>query len=196
VSLNQPRKFWMRWRVRVGYPVAVLYWVLAWPTLRSIAFGIGLALIGLVIRALAAGHLKKDRELAITGPYAATRNPLYLGSAFLAVAFAIAGNSYLAGGLVVIYFAIFYYFVMRNEESDLKERFGSTYELYAERVPLFLPKFWGATYGAQPPVPGAQSQAFSLDQYKKNREYRALLGTIAGFGVVLLRMWIRSRYGY
>ncbi len=186
----------MRWRVRVGYPVAVLYWVLARPTLRTIVFGIGLALIGLVIRALAAGHLKKDRELAVTGPYAATRNPLYLGSAFLAVAFAIAGNSYVAGALVVIYFAVFYSFVMRNEASDLKERFGSTYELYAERVPLFLPKFWGATYGAQPPVPGAQPQAFSLDQYKKNREYRALLGTIVGFAVVLLRMWIRTRFGY
>ena len=127
----------MRWRVRVGYPVAILYWVLARPTLRSIMFAIGIAAFGLAIRALAAGHLKKDRELAVTGPYAVTRNPLYLGSAFLAVAFAIAGNSYWAGGFVVIYFAVFYYFVMRNEEADLKERFGSLYEQYAERVPLF-----------------------------------------------------------
>ena len=195
MSLNQPRKFWMRWRVRVGYPVAVLYWVLARPTLRSIAFGVGLAAFGLAIRALAAGHLKKDRELAVSGPYASTRNPLYLGSAFLAIAFAAAGNSYSAGGLVVIYFVVFYYFVMRNEEADLKERFGAVYEQYAERVPLFLPKFWGPTY-AQPPLPGAESKAFSFEQYKKNREYRALLGTVAGFAVVLLRMWIRSRFGY
>ena len=83
----------MRWRVRVGYPVAVLYWVLARPTLRSIVFGIALGAFGLAIRALAAGHLWKDQELAVTGPYASTRNPLYLGSALLAAAFAIAGNS-------------------------------------------------------------------------------------------------------
>jgi protein-S-isoprenylcysteine O-methyltransferase Ste14 len=192
--VSQPRKFWMRWRVRVGYPVAVLYWILARPTLRTIVFGIALAAFGLAIRALAAGHLWKDKELAITGPYAVTRNPLYLGSSLLAVAFAIAGNSYWACGLVVIYFAVFYYAVMRNEESDLKERFGLIYEQYEQRVPLFLPKFWGPTY-AQPPIPGAEPKGFSFDQYKRNREYRALIGTIAGFGTVLVRMWIRSRFG-
>jgi hypothetical protein len=186
----------MRWRVRVGYPVALLYWILARPTLRSIAFGVALAAFGLAIRALAAGHLWKDQELAVTGPYAATRNPLYLGSALLAVAFAIAGNSYWAGGLVLVYFAIFYYAVMRNEEADLKLRFGAVYQQYADRVPLFLPKFWGQTYGAQSPVPGAQEKSFSFEQYKRNREYRALLGTVAGFAAVLVRIWVRSRFGY
>ena len=121
-------------------------------TLRWIAFGVGVAAFGLAIRALAAGHLWKDRELAVTGPYAATRNPLYLGSALLALAFAIAGDSYWAGGLVLIYFSVFYYAVMRNEEADLKRRFGAIYEQYASRVPLFLPKFWGQTYGAQAPI--------------------------------------------
>jgi protein-S-isoprenylcysteine O-methyltransferase Ste14 len=194
-QLNQPRKFWMRWRVRVGYPVAVLYWILAHPNLRSIAFGVAVAAFGLAVRALAAGHLWKDKELAISGPYAVTRNPLYLGSSLLAVAFAIAGNSYWAGGLVIIYFAVFYYAVMRNEESDLKHRFGLIYEQYAQAVPLFLPKIWAPPY-RQPPVPGDRPQAFSFDQYKRNREYRALIGTIAGFGTVLVRMWIRSRFGY
>ncbi len=186
----------MRWRVRVGYPVAVLYWILARPTLRSIAFGVGVAAFGLAIRALAAGHLWKDRELAVTGPYAATRNPLYLGSALLALAFAIAGDSYWAGGLVLIYFSVFYYAVMRNEEADLKRRFGAIYEQYASRVPLFLPKFWGQTYGAQAPIPGAVQKSFSFAQYKRNREYQALLGTVAGFVTVFVRMWIRGRFGY
>ena len=196
MPINEPRKFWMKWRVRLGYPLAIIYWVLAKPNPRTIVIGIALAGLGLVIRALAAGHLWKDRELAVTGPYAATRNPLYLGSAFLALGFAVAGNSYWAGGLVILYFAVFYYAVMRNEESDLRERFGVAFEQYAERVPLFFPKFWGTTYGATPPVPGAQEKSFSLDQYKRNREYRALIGTIAAFGTVVLRMWIRAHYGY
>ncbi len=185
----------MRWRVRVGYPVAVLYWVLATPTPQSIAMGAAIAAFGLMIRALAAGHLWKDQELAVTGPYAATRNPLYLGSSLLAVGFAIAGHSWWAGSLVVIYFGVFYYAVMRNEEADLRAKFGAAYEQYAERVPLFLPKFWGPAYGATP-VPGAEPKAFSAAQYAKNREYRALIGTVAGFGIVALRMWIRARYGH
>lgn len=193
--MNQPRKFWMRWRVRVGYPVAVLYWVLARPTKQYIAIGVAIAAFGLLIRALAAGHLWKDQELAVTGPYATTRNPLYLGSAFLAVGFALAGHSWIAGSLVVVYFAVFYYAVMRNEENDLRERFGVAYAQYAERVPLFLPKPFGAAYGSTA-VPGAEPKPFSGTQYAKNREYRALLGTIAGFAIVWLRMWIRARYGY
>ncbi|HEY0702363.1 MAG TPA: isoprenylcysteine carboxylmethyltransferase family protein [Candidatus Acidoferrales bacterium] len=189
--LNQPRKFWMRWRVRLGYPVAVLYLLLASPTTRWIAMGAALAGIGLLIRAIAAGYLRKDRELATTGPYARTRNPLYLGSAFLAVGFAVAGHSWLAGGLVVIYFAVFYYAVMKNEESDLLIRFGVAFDAYAHSVPLFFPNFWPGTN----PAPPDPEQQFSWDQYLRNREYRALIGTIAALGVLCLRMWGKRRYG-
>jgi protein-S-isoprenylcysteine O-methyltransferase Ste14 len=189
--LNQPRKFWMRWRVRVGYPVAILYLVLASPTMNSVAWGAGLVAIGLLIRGAAAGHLRKDRELAITGPYARTRNPLYLGSAFLAVGFAMAGHSWWAGGLVVLYFAIFYYAVMKNEEDDLRVRFGPIFDAYAESVPLFFPSVSAKTYDA-PELPG---QSFSWDQYLRNREYRALIGTVGALGVLFLRMWLARRYG-
>ena len=91
----------MRWRVRTGYPVAVVYLVLADPKPRGILIGAVVAAIGLLIRGASSGHLRKDRELATSGPYAHTRNPLYLGSAFLAAGFAIAGGSWWAGLLVV-----------------------------------------------------------------------------------------------
>lgn len=192
--LNQPRKFWMRWRVRLGYPVALLYLLLASPTRHWIAMGVALAGFGLVIRAIAAGHLRKDRELATAGPYARTRNPLYLGSAFMAAGFAVAGHSWWAGGLIVIYFAVFYYAVMKNEESDLRVRFGALFENYAQKVPLLFPNFLNPGYLAAPgPEPENQ---FSWPQYRRNREYRALLGTIAGFAVVWLRMLVRRRYGF
>jgi protein-S-isoprenylcysteine O-methyltransferase Ste14 len=192
--IHQPRKFWMRWRVRIGYPVAVLYWLLADPTRHWIAIGASVAALGLLVRAIASGHLRKDRELAVTGPYARTRNPLYLGSAFLAAGFAIAGHSWWAGGLIIIYFAVFYYAVMRNEEEDLRLRFGMAFDQYAARVPLFLPKFFGAGYSLAPGAP--EEPAFSWPQYRRNREYRALLGTIGGLAIVWLRMWLRQRYGY
>ena len=184
----------MRWRVRTGYPVALLYWLLARPTYHWIAMGAGVAAFGLVVRTIASGHLRKDRELATTGPYARTRNPLYLGSAFLAIGFAIAGHSWWAGSLVLVYFAVFYYAVMRNEERDLRARFGIVFDEYAARVPLFLPNFFDAGYA--PPADATPDNTFSWDQYRRNREYKALIGTIAGLAIVWLRMWLQRRYGY
>ena len=93
LQIKQSRKFWMRWRVRLGYPVAVIFCVLARSTPRSIVIGGIVAAFGLLVRGAASGHLHKDEELATTGPYATTRNPLYLGSAFLSVGFIVAGNS-------------------------------------------------------------------------------------------------------
>jgi Phospholipid methyltransferase len=189
-----PRKFWMRWRVRIGYPVAVLYLILAQPTRHWIAMGAAVAGFGLLIRAIAAGYLRKDRELATSGPYSRTRNPLYLGSAFLAAGFAIAGHSWWAGGLIAVYFAVFYSAVMRSEEEDLRARFGIIFDEYAAKVPLFLPHFFGSSY--MTPADTKPGQAFSWELYQRNREYKALIGTIGGLAVVWLRMWLQRRYGY
>jgi hypothetical protein len=184
----------MRWRVRTGYPVGVIYWLLAAPTPRSILIGGIVGACGLLVRGAASGHLRKDQALATTGPYARTRNPLYLGSAFLAAGFAAAGGSWWAGLLVAAYFTVFYYAVMRNEEEDLRKRFGAAFDEYAARVPLFFP--WLAGTGGPPSSPAPPAQKFSWPQYRQNREYRALIGTIAGLGILWLRMWLRARLGY
>lgn len=194
-QVAEPRKFWMRWRVRAGYPVAVLFWIFARPSCRSIIVGGVIAAFGLVIRAISAGHLQKDRELATSGPYALTRNPLYLGSSLLAVGFAVAGGSWADGALVVAYFAVFYYAVMRNEEADLRKRFGAAFDEYASRVPLFLPRFASQQREvAQTPAPA--SKMFSWALYRRNREYNALVGTVIGIGLLWLRMWLRWHWGY
>jgi len=198
-SESQPRKFWMRWRVRLGYPVAIIYWLLATPTWRSIAYGTLLAALGLMVRAAAAGYLRKDRELAVTGPYALTRNPLYLGSAILAAGFVVASHSWIAGLLVSLYFGIFYYAVMRNEEEDLRVRFGTDFNDYATRVPLFFPNPFTSGKSRSPANSGPHGEAnggFSWAQYRRNREYRALFGAIAAMAMVCLRMYIRARFGY
>jgi protein-S-isoprenylcysteine O-methyltransferase Ste14 len=180
----------MRWRVRVGYLVAIVYIVLASPTPRSIVYGAIVAAIGLVIRGASSGYLRKDRELATSGPYAYMRNPLYFGSALLAAGFIVAGLSSIAGILVGAYFVIFYYAVMRNEEQDLRVRFGATFEEYAARVPLFFPQ-WPTSSGQST----RPNERFSRTQYLKNREYKAGVGTLAGLGLLCLRMWLRTRWG-
>jgi protein-S-isoprenylcysteine O-methyltransferase Ste14 len=192
--VSQQRNFWMRWRVRIGYPVAVVYWILAAPTFPSILAGGAIAALGLFIRGAASGHLRKYEELVTSGPYARTRNPLYFGSAFLAAGFALAGHSWWAAGIVLGYFAVFYSAVMRNEESDLRARYGAAFDEYAARVPLFFPLLFS---GGSPGDKGARAaKTFSWAQYRRNREYQALVGTIAGLGIVWLRMWLRGRFGY
>jgi protein-S-isoprenylcysteine O-methyltransferase Ste14 len=196
LRIKQSRKFWMRWRVRLGYPVAVVFCVLATPVPRSILIGGIVAAFGLLVRGVASGHLRKDQELATTGPYAATRNPLYLGSAFLAAGFIVAGKSWWAGLIVGLYFAVFYYAVIRNEEADLRKRFGAEFDAYAARVPLFFPGLPKSNGEASSQNENSRASAFSWAQYRRNREYQALLGTVAGLGIVWLRMWVRARFGY
>lgn len=186
--MSVERKFWMRWRVRLGYPVAVIYWLLATPSPRWILIGGSIALFGLLVRATAAGYLRKSEELATSGPYECTRNPLYFGSSLLAAGFAIAGASWWAAGVVTGYFAVFYYAVMRNEEDELRELYGSAFVEYADRVPLFFPRMFGGN--SDPRAKGPPSKQFSWAQYRRNREYKALIGTMAALGLVWLRMWM------
>lgn len=185
----------MRWRVRTGYPVAVVFWLLAAPTPRSLLLGGIVAAVGLIVRGAAAGHLRKDQVLAITGPYAYTRNPLYFGSAFLASGFIVAGHSVIGGTLVAVYFVVFYFAVMRNEEDDLRVRFGPLFEKYAQLVPLFLPRLVNPAELAEMRDP-AQAKDFTWAQFLRNREYKAIIGTLLGIALVWLRMWLRTRYGY
>ena len=185
----------MRWRVRVGYPVAVIYWLLAAPTVRSILAGAVVAGLGLLVRGAAAGHLRKYEELCTSGPYARTRNPLYFGSALLAAAFMVLGRSWWAGAFVALYFALFYYAVMRNEESDLRARYGPTFEDYAAQVPLFFPRLHPVSAQRAGAVAAAKPRkSFSWSQYRRNREYQALVGTMAGLGIMWLRIWLRTRW--
>ncbi len=98
--------FFARWRVRLGYLLAIVLLWLARPTPRSILLGAALGIFGLCLRAYAAGYLHKQEVLTVTGPYARTRNPLYLGSSILAAGAALALHSWWAAALALLYFAV------------------------------------------------------------------------------------------
>jgi protein-S-isoprenylcysteine O-methyltransferase Ste14 len=159
-----------RWRVRLGYVLAIFVLWFAQPTPRSVLLGAAVGLIGLSIRAYAAGYLHKQEVLTVTGPYAYTRNPLYFGSAFLALGAAVATRSWISAGILLVYFAVVYSVVMRREESELLGHHGEAFRAYAAAVPLFFPRPVTAK------LPGASAGAFSFFQYKKNHEYQAALG--------------------
>jgi hypothetical protein len=173
-------EFFARWRVRLGYPLALLVLWLARPTPGSIAAGAALGAIGLLVRAAAAGHLHKQEVLTMSGPYAYTRNPLYFGSFVLVLAAAVAAHSWPAALILCGYFALFYYAVMRREEGEMFQHHGAAFQEYARTVPLFFPRFAAAKTAA------AHANSFSFAQYKKNREYRAAIGFLLLLAVLSL----------
>lgn len=163
----------------MGFAFAVVYVWLAHPTKSSIIAG-GLLLIpGLLLRAFASGHVQKDRKLTTSGPYAYTRNPLYLGSLILAAGFAIAArNWWIAAIMAVMFFAI-YLPVIIAEERFLRKTFPD-YDNYARQVP----RLWLRLA----PFRGGEG-AFSASLYWKHREYNALLGSLFIFGLLVLKLF-------
>lgn len=185
--MSSASAFFARWRVRLSYPFAILVLWFAGPTPRSILWGAPLGLLGLLIRASAAGHLHKQEVLTVTGPYGYTRNPLYLGSAVLTIAASVAVHSWISAAILCVYFALFYSIVMRREETELRAHHGAAFEEYARTVPLFFPRITPAR------LPFAGAGAFSFAQYKKNHEYQAAVGFLLLLGLLLLIWWLRQR---
>ena len=160
-----------RIRVPLGFAFAVLYFWLARPTWRLIALGALLIVPGLLIRALASGHVRKNEALATSGPYAYTRNPLYLGSLLIGIGFAVAACSWWVCAVLVVMFFVIYLPVIRGEEKFLTEKFPEFKE-YAQHVPRMLPR-------VTPYRSDDASCGFSFDLYMKHREWNALLGALA-----------------
>lgn len=165
--------FFARWRVRLGYLLAIVALWLARPSLRSICLGALVGAAGLAIRAHAAGYLRKQQILTVTGPYARTRNPLYFGSFILMIGAALAMNSWWVAGLLLSYFALVYNMVMRREEMELRRQHGAAFDAYAAAVPLFVPRLFGMRNSPRTADPG-----FSWAQYRKNHEYQAAIGFV------------------
>ncbi len=177
--------FFSRWRVRLSYPCAILVLWFARPTPRSILWGVPLGLLGLFVRARAAGHLHKQEVLTVTGPYAYTRNPLYLGSAILTLGAVVASHSWLSAVILCAYFTLFYSIVMRREEAELRQHHGAAFDEYAGAVPLFFPRLTPAKLSF------AGAGSFSIAQYKRNHEYQAAIGFLLLLAVLLLIWWLR-----
>lgn len=171
-----------RWRVPLGFLSAVIFFWLARPRLATLAVGLAVAVVGLLVRAWAAGHIRKNTALAVSGPYAYTRNPLYLGSFVLGLGFSIASGHPLLWALFGALFLGIYWPVMRVEAATLAELFGPEYEKYAQAVPLFLPRLTAYRAGAAQGV-----VKFDRDLYLRYREYRAALGLAIAWGVLALK---------
>jgi Phospholipid methyltransferase len=167
-----------RIRVPLGFLFAAFYLWRARPDAWSLAVGGGVVALGVFLRAMASGHVEKNQQLAMAGPYAYSRNPLYLGSIVIAIGFAIASRDVWVAAVILIFFAIIYVPVIRSEETFLRQRFLE-YESYARRVPRLLPGSLSLS--------GLTSD-FSRELYLQHREYNALIGAAAMLAALVVKM--------
>jgi hypothetical protein len=152
------------------------------------AWSLLLVLPGLWLRGYAAGYVKKNAELTRTGPYAYTRNPLYLGSMLLAAGFAVAAGRWWLVALLVAMFLAIYVPVILSEESFLRSEFAG-FDEYARRVPRLLPRLTVARFADV----GEARGRFSAERYRHHREYNASMGAAAIYAALVLHMWLRGR---
>ncbi len=171
-----------RIRVPLGFVFAALFLWRAQPTLHSILWSLATVVPGLALRAYASGYVNKNEQLATSGPYAYTRNPLYLASLIFSLGFVAAARSWLLLVCFVILFAVIYTPTILSEEAWLREKFSS-FDDYCRRVPRLLPRLT--------PAASETRGAFSPALYRKHREYNSLMGAAAVYAVLLLKWWLQ-----
>lgn len=174
-----------RLRLRSAWLLILPFFYFASPTPGLMAAGVALSALGLVVRAWAAGTIHKDRVLTTGGPYSYTRNPLYLGSLFLGFGVVVAGAVVWFAALFAGFYALMYGATMRNERRGLEDLFGDSYREYTEGVPALLPRL--TPYRG----PSYEETSFSVERYLRNKEWEALMGSAAGFGLLAAKMiWL------
>lgn len=178
-----------RMRVPLGFLFAIFYLTLARPNAWSIIAGAVLAAAGLAIRALASGYVRKNEDLATTGPYAYTRNPLYLGSIVIAAGFALMARNWIVVLILLVMFVAIYLPVIRGEEEFLRARFPQFAE-YEQRVPRLIPRLFSRPQASPHPT---EKGVFSKQLYLQHREYNALVGTLAMIALVAAKLFFFSR---
>lgn len=174
-----------RWRVSLHFLAAVLLLLFARPSPRLLVAGALLVAVGLGVRTWAAGHLRRDSPLTVSGPYAHLRHPLYLGTAIILAGFTVAGGRAWLAALWGSYFVFLFVPVMRREERDRRARAPEIFSSYTARVPAFLPRVRPAQVGGQ------DSTRFDVKTYLLNREWRAALGC----ALLLLLLWGKMFWG-
>lgn len=172
-----------RWRVPLGFACAALFFILARPRALTLIVGAVIALPGLALRAWSTGHLRKNAALATTGPYAYTRNPLYLGSFLMGVGFTMATGRWFLGFIFAALFLGIYVPVMRVESATLAQLFGESYREYARAVPMFLPRL--SSYDRA----GTVEVKFDAALYRRYREHRAAIGLVLAWMLLALRAY-------
>jgi protein-S-isoprenylcysteine O-methyltransferase Ste14 len=170
--------------VRLRVPLAIIAIAAAFPFLRRdwLAAGFVVSMIGELIQLWSFASLDKNSDLAIRGPYALVRNPMYLGRFFILLGFLML----LGQWWILVLYAVGYWFYMdtrvEREEAHLRPIFGARYEEYCAQVRRFVP-------GA--PLPGQPVAYWNWTLFRQNNAAANLLGTLAVWAIVAAWLLLR-----
>ena len=170
--------FVARLRVPCGFILLITFALLSRPSQLSMQIGLPIACLGLLLRGWAAGHLAKNQQLATSGPYAYVRNPLYVGTVTVAAGVVVAARDWRLALIFSVVFLLVYLPVIELEEQHLRDIFPS-YASYADRVYRLFPLSCWA---------GTSRSRFSWMLYRKNEEYKALLGFLCAVAWLVFRL--------
>lgn len=148
-----------------------------------------MALLGLLLRGWAAGTIHKNEQLTTSGPYAYTRNPLYLGSLLLGIGVSLAGGAWAWPVLFAAAYLAIYTRTMREEAGRLESIFPGEFAAYRDAVPAFAPSL--RPYRPNEGIRG-EDPSFSWSRYVRNREWEAALGLTGAFVVLALKWWMAA----
>lgn len=168
-------------RLRYAWLLALPFFLFSRPTASLLLIGGLVSLLGLLLRAVAAGSILKDERLADGGVYGRLRHPLYVGSFFLGLGLSAAGGRWWFPLAFSALFGWVYFLAIRAEEKELESRFGERFPSYRAQVPAFFPRL-------RPYQSGDSSQGFRGEVYLRNREWQAALGALVGYGLLWARM--------
>lgn len=193
IRVKKARTTWQkiarRIRVPLGFAFAAVFLWLARPTWQSMLGSVLLVMPGLWLRGYAAGYVRKNSELTTTGPYAYTRNPLYLGSMMIAFGFAAGSGRWMIVVALAALFLAIYVPTIVSEEEFLRGQFPG-FDAYATKVPRLLPRLTPAKTDAR--AQGATGN-FSKQLYLHHREYNSAMGAAAIYAALAVLLWLKHR---
>jgi protein-S-isoprenylcysteine O-methyltransferase Ste14 len=166
-------------RLWILWPYCIVFLFFAATRGLYLQYGIPVIILGIVIRLWASGYIEKSRKLAICGPYAFVRNPLYVGNFLLGAGFSLfAYNPFLLSYYIGA-FLFMYYFTIKKEEEVLLEKFGKDFQQYKKEVPAFLPRLT--------PYRFAEKRKFNFSLSVKNGEWIRVYGVLILLAVIYFR---------
>ncbi|MEW6455090.1 MAG: isoprenylcysteine carboxylmethyltransferase family protein [Acidobacteriota bacterium] len=174
--------FFIANRISSGFVIVLIIILISKPTLTSLLMGAIIGILGLLIRAWSSGHLIKDKSLTTSGPYRFTRHPLYFGNLLLGIGFIISSNSFYGLILFIIYFLLFYIPIIKLEEKKMDNFFSDKFGEYKDKVPVIFPIF--------KPYKNSSNKKFSWFLYFKNREWRASIGFITIWLILIIKSYL------
>lgn len=173
-----------KFRLRAVWLLVPVFFLLAQPAPETLAAGAVFALLGALVRAWASGTIRKNVVLTTTGPYAYTRNPLYVGTLLVGLGVTTAAGSVVLVVMFLVFFAVVYVRTMRAEERNLEARFGDVFREYAAAVPLFVPRLRPYRVGV------GEQTSFTIRRYLGHREWELLLGLALTFVALIAKMFV------